>query len=258
MLHEFNIFNGSLLEVTASKQLITTINAHSYNICHKDGDFLSALKSSHVLLPDGVSIVLASRFINGMNIRKIAGYDLFQHEMARINEKCGKCFFLGSSEKTLGLITERASKEYPEMEIHSYSPPFKHAFSDEDNQAMIDAVNQAAPDVLFVGMTAPKQEKWAAEHFSKLDAMHICCIGAVFDFYAGTITRAPQWMITCGLEWFYRLAKEPRRMWRRYLIGNTAFIFRILKLKLMIITGFRHPKDKAITSGKAEVSKNIN
>ena len=86
-------------------------------------------------------------------------------------------------------------------------------------------------------MTAPKQEKWAYEHLSDLDARHICCIGAVFDFYAGTVSRAPGWMIAMGLEWFYRLIKEPSRMWRRYLIGNSKFIWLVIKEK------FRSGKD---------------
>jgi len=97
---------------------------------------------------------------------------------------------------------------------------------------MIQAINTVQPDVLFVGMTAPKQEKWAFQHFSQMQVGHVCCIGAVFDFYAGTVQRAPNWMIQLGVEWLYRLIKEPRRLWRRYLIGNTKFLGYILIEKL--------------------------
>ena len=96
---------------------------------------------------------------------------------------------------------------------------------------MINAVNDFNPDVLLIGMTQPKQEKWDSQHFNELKVGHICCIGAVFDFYAGTINRAPKWMIYLGLEWFYRLLKEPRRMWRRYLLGNSKFIWLVIKEK---------------------------
>ena len=96
---------------------------------------------------------------------------------------------------------------------------------------MVELINNVNPDVLFVGMTAPKQEKWTFEHFKKINAGHICCIGAVFDFYAGTVHRAPAWMISSGLEWLYRLVKEPKRMWRRYLIGNTLFVAEIIREK---------------------------
>lgn len=232
MLHEFKLFNGSLQELNPSKKLITTLNAHSFNTLHRDKFFREALKSSDTLLPDGISIVWAHRLLVGKKLKKIAGDDLFRYEMERLQSKRGKCFFLGSSEKTLNLIREKAKQEYPDVEVHSYSPPYKPEFSKEESQQMIDAVNRVEPDVLFIGMTAPKQEKWAFKYYQMLNAGHICCIGAVFDFYAGTVKRAPEWMISLGMEWFYRLIKEPRRMWRRYLIGNTLFVKSILLEKL--------------------------
>jgi len=234
MLQSYNIFNQSLQAIKKSKALISTINAHSYNTLSKDKDFQIALQSSDVLLPDGISVVWAMRMLTGVKLQKIAGADLFQYEMERVNATSGKCFFLGSSEDTLMKIRRRAGIEYPNLQIFSYSPPYKSEFSEEDNKSMIEAVNNVKPDVLFVGMTAPKQEKWAHEHFNKLEVGHVCCIGAVFDFYAGTVKRAPDWMIQIGLEWSYRLIKEPRRMWRRYLIGNFLFIRYILIEKLRL------------------------
>jgi N-acetylglucosaminyldiphosphoundecaprenol N-acetyl-beta-D-mannosaminyltransferase len=146
--------------------------------------------------------------------------------------------FLGSSEAVLQKIKERAAIEFPNVEVHIYSPPYKTEFSDEDNAAMIAAINTVQPDVLFVGMTAPKQEKWAWKMINDkrlvINDCHVCCIGAVFDFYAGTVNRAPQWMINLGLEWLYRLVKEPKRMWRRYLIGNVKFIGYVLREKWMM------------------------
>ena len=214
-----------------SKKLINTLNAHSFNLAYKDEEFRDALKNSDVLLPDGISVVLATRILNENKLTKIAGEDLFYHEMKRLNKQGGKCFFLGSTDKTLSLICDRAKTEFPELQIHYYSPPFKAQFSDEDNILMIKAINEVEPDVLFIGMTAPKQEKWAYKHFEKLNVGHICCIGAVFDFYAGTVKRAPKWMITIGFEWMYRLIREPKRLWRRYLFGNVQFVIYIIKEK---------------------------
>ena len=231
MLQDFTLFNQPLTEIKQSRALINTINAHSFNTVRADVDFKSAIQGSDVLLPDGISVVLAMRLLTGEKLKKIAGVDLFHYEMNRMNSIGGKCFFLGSSESTLQLIMTKATIEYPGIQLACYSPPYKSEFSAEDNMAMIDVVNDFQPDVLFVGMTAPKQEKWAYQHFSQLNTGHVCCIGAVFDFYAGTIKRAPQWMISLGLEWFYRLIKEPRRMWRRYLIGNIKFIYFILNEK---------------------------
>src|SRR5574344_310373 len=211
----------------SGKLLINTINAHSYNTTMKDSLFAEALAKGDVLIPDGMSIVKAFAWKGWKNGPKerVAGYDLFEHEMAELNRKGGRCMFLGSSEKVLALIRQRAATDYPNIEVVTYSPPYKPKFTDEENRQMIEAVNSANPDLLWIGMTAPKQEKWAYTHWKELD-IHCHCgtIGAVFDFYAGTAKRAPIWWQRRGLEWLYRLLKEPRRMWRRYIIGNMLFL----------------------------------
>jgi N-acetylglucosaminyldiphosphoundecaprenol N-acetyl-beta-D-mannosaminyltransferase len=235
LLSGFDIFTGDLNDLADDKLIINTINAHSFNITQDDNVFAAALRKSDVLIPDGISVVWAIRFLTGRRMKKIAGADLFFYELSKLSRSGGSCFFLGSSDATLQKIAERAAAEYPGIKVGKYSPPYKPEFSEEDNRKMIEAVNAFKPDVVFVGMTAPKQEKWAYLHKDSLDTKHICCIGAVFDFYAGTITRAPDWMIRMGLEWFYRLIREPSRMWKRYLIGNTKFIWLILKEK----SGFR-------------------
>jgi len=232
MLKNYTLFNQPLDSITQPKVLINTLNAHSFNTVKGDEDFHRALSSSDVLLPDGIGVVWAMRMLTGTKINKIAGSDLFFYEMERINAKGGKCFFLGSSEETLYKISKRAADEYPNMQVYSYSPPYKQEFNGEDNKLMVEAINAIQPDVLFVGMTAPKQEKWAHKHFDQLSVGHVCCIGAVFDFYAGTVQRAPTWMIQLGMEWSYRLIKEPRRMWRRYLIGNVKFIGHVIMEKI--------------------------
>jgi N-acetylglucosaminyldiphosphoundecaprenol N-acetyl-beta-D-mannosaminyltransferase len=226
-----NIFDLSLDCLPHKKLLINTINAHSYNIAQKDSLFAKALYSSGALLPDGISIVFAIRLLKNYRIKKIAGADLFFYEMERLNKTAGKCFFLGSSTSTLNKIIVRAAKEYPNVKTFTYSPPFAAEFTDEENNKMVETINTVKPDVLFVGMTAPKQEKWTFSNFERLETGHVCTIGAVFDFYAGNIKRAPEWMIKAGMEWLYRLMMEPRRLWKRYLIGNVLFIWFILKEK---------------------------
>lgn len=226
-LRELNLLKNKqdLGLLPQKKLLINTINAHSFNVANTDTYFSEALLNGDVLIADGVSIVWALRLLKNHRVEKIAGADLFAFEMEKLNQTGGVCFFLGSTDATLKAIQEKAKKDYPNIQIKTYSPPYKPQFSELDNQQMIEKINEVNPDLLWVGMTAPKQEKWAYEHYSKLNVKgHIGCIGAVFDFYAGNINRAPQWMIDLGLEWFYRLAKEPSRLWRRYLIGNTKFI----------------------------------
>ena len=217
------------------KFLIDTVNAHSFVVAQKDEAFAKALLNADALLPDGISVVKACRWLGTKNApaEKIAGADLFAYEMGKLEEKGGTCFFLGSSPSTLEKIVERAAKEYPHIDIKTFSPPYKAVFSPEENQAMVDAVNAADPDLLWVGMTAPKQEKWLDEHWAELNIRcHAGAIGAVFDFFAGTVERAPQKWIDLGFEWLYRLIKEPRRTWRRYLVNNPKFCWLVLKEKL--------------------------
>ncbi|MDD4143474.1 MAG: WecB/TagA/CpsF family glycosyltransferase [Prolixibacteraceae bacterium] len=233
-LSAINLFNGKLPGIPHKKLLINTVNAHSFNVAQKDPFYAKALLASDILLPDGISIVLAKKLLNRKMIKKIAGADLFHHEMKRLNEISGTCFFLGSNRRTLDRIIEQSQQEYPNVRVFTHSPPYSENFSPVDSQHMISVVNRCKPDVLFIGMTAPKQEKWAYEHFDKLEAGHICSIGAVFDIYAGNVKRAPLWMINSGLEWFYRLIKEPRRLWRRYLLGNFIFIGYIIREKAIL------------------------
>ncbi len=225
-------YRNELASLPEGKLLINTINAHSYNNAQKDSLFAEALSNGGALIPDGESIVLAFRWLRKEAIERIPGWDLFEFEMERLNRKGGTCFFLGASEKTLGLIKEKACEVYPNIRVETYSPPYKLEFSDEESREMIDAVNRVSPDLLWVGMTAPKQEKWTYTHYDELDVKgHIGTIGAVFDFFAGTVERAPEVWQRHGMEWAYRLLKEPRRMWRRYLLGNMLFFRYLLREK---------------------------
>ena len=225
----------ALKAIPDGKKLINTVNAHSFNTAQKDELFAEALRTVDsgqltvdnecvkYLIPDGASIIQAC--------------DLFAFEMESL-ERRGKMeegrrlkvMFMGSSEKVLALIKEKAAVDYPNLDVVTYSPPYKPEFSDEDNAAIIKAINDANPDLLWIGMTAPKQEKWTYSHWKELNIhCHVGTIGAVFDFYAGTAKRAPQWWQDHSLEWLYRLCIEPKRMWRRYILGNPLFVWNVIK-----------------------------
>ncbi len=245
-LKSLEIFGSKaeLASLPEGKLLINTINAHSYNTARKDSLFAEALTNGDVLLPDGVSIVMACKWIKAKSLPKerIAGWDLFAFEMEKLereseelrtkSEESKIVMFMGSSQKVLDLIVKRAAEVYPHLKVVTYSPPYKTEFSDEDNKAIIDAIHAANPDLLWIGMTAPKQEKWTYSHWKELNIhCHVGSIGAVFDFFAGTMKRAPMWWQDHGLEWLYRLLKEPKRMWRRYIIGNALFLWNMVKEK---------------------------
>ena len=222
----YHVFTDDLNKISLNqKSVINTINQYSYCIARKDSEFSSALVKSDILLPDGIGITMASRLFKGKKIKKIAGADIHKHLLEKLNETGGTCFYLGSSPNTLNKIKDKLSKEYPNVKVHTFSPPFKPILSEEDSLEMIAAVNKIKPQVLFIGMTAPKQEKWATNYKDKLQANVICSIGAVFDFYAGTVPRPSKIWINMGMEWFIRLVKEPKRMWKRYLYYGPAFVW---------------------------------
>lgn len=226
-IFHYPVFSQSLsdIDIEGRKKLIQTINAYSYVMAERTPQFKQALQNADILIPDGFPIVLAAKILAKQNIQKIAGADLFFQCMNICNKNNGKVFFIGSTETTLAKIKERAAIDFPNIHVATYSPPYKPTFSAEDSKKMIHAINAHNPDVVFVGMTAPKQEMWAEEYKQEIQAQAICSIGAVFDFYAGTVKRAPQWMIQLKLEWLYRLVKEPKRMWKRYLVYSPLFFW---------------------------------
>jgi len=230
---DYNLYTKTLNDLPLkSSLLVNTINQYSFCMANEDLGFKESLQMSDVLLPDGISVVAAEYVLTGKLIKKISGADLHLHLMKDLEAKGGSCFYLGATEDTLKKIKNKMAVEFPNVKVGSYSPPFKKVFTEEDNKAIIDSINEFKPDVLFIGMTAPKQEKWASANRDQIQAKIICTIGAVFDFYAGTIQRPSNVMIDLGLEWLGRLLHEPKRLWKRYLIYGPVFIWLIGKERI--------------------------
>jgi N-acetylglucosaminyldiphosphoundecaprenol N-acetyl-beta-D-mannosaminyltransferase len=215
--------------------IINTINPHSYCIARKDALFSEALHQSDLLVPDGIGFVLAAKILQGKTIHRITGSDLHLHLLEEAQKFILKVFYLGAGEITLQKVSERINLEYPSVRVATYSPPFKPDFSVIDTQKMIDAVNHFDPHILFVGMTAPKQEKWVYENRYSLKVPVICSIGAAFDFYAGTVPRPGKFWISLGLEWLPRLLREPQRLWRRNFISTPLFLRCVLVEKAKLV-----------------------
>ena len=226
---------SALDAVTPNKEThyVACANPHSLVVADKDEVFKSALKQADILLPDGIGIVLAAK-ITGVQIpERVAGYEFFVEFSRQLNEKGGgRYFFIGSTEEVLQGLRDRLTKEFPMIEVcGTFSPPFTPEFSEAENQMMCTQINAAQPDVLWVGMTAPKQEKWIYQNRQDLNGPLIGAIGAVFDFYAGTKSRAPKWVREMGFEWLPRLLREPRRLFRRNFVSNPSFLMLMLKEK---------------------------
>lgn len=229
----YKVFTDDLKTLNLSnRQVINTINPHSYVTAKEDKLFFEALQDSDLLIPDGSGMVIAAKQINKQSIKKIAGADLHKYLLESMNTIDGKVFYMGASQKTLDKIHEKIKIEFPNIIVESYSPPFKADFSEEENQVIIDKINAFNPHVLFIGMTAPKQEKWLHIHKSRLSFTISSSIGAVFDFYAGTVERPSQFWIDMHLEWLPRLLKEPKRLWRRNLVSTPLFLLDMLLYKL--------------------------
>ena len=205
-------------------------NPHSLEVAIADPDFQKALNNADLITPDGVGIIIASKILGGRISSRITGSDIFWKLSETLNKNGNySYFFLGSTYSNLEKIKRRMNGEFPNIEIAgTFSPPFKSEFTKQDNRLMIEKINRVKPDVLWVGMTAPKQEKWIYTNKGNLDVKFIGAIGAVFDFYTDTVTRSHPWFQKHGLEWLPRFLKQPRRLWRRNFVSNPMFLLRIL------------------------------
>ena len=224
-----------ILSMLASNKLsvVNTINPHSYVVAKKNPGFMSALKNSEFLIPDGAGVVVAARIIQKQAIARVSGYDFFSETMSCLNEVEGRVFFLGSTQTVLNLLSKRVQKNYPKVSVGFLSPSFKAQFSSSDIEYFREKVNTFNPDVLFVGLTAPKQELLIEQLRDNLNVNIVSGIGAVFDFYAGTIRRPSDFWIRLNLEWLVRFLGEPRRLWRRNFISTPIFIFDVFSARFL-------------------------
>lgn len=219
--------------------VMSCANPHSLVTANQDRTFRAALHDADYLIADGVGVTALQRMLYGQRCPRITGHDFFCaiHQALSVYgtqklRRQGRVFFFGSSPQVLAKIQERFERDYPELTLCGVlSPPYGE-WSDAQNALMIEQINAAQPDVLWVGMTAPKQEKWVYHNRKNLNVAIIGNIGAVFDFYAGTYPRAPQWACKLGIEWLVRLLKEPKRLWRRTLVSAPLFVWMALIQRL--------------------------
>ena len=209
------------------RTLFTTANAHSIVVAQRLPAFQAHFHDADAVLPDGMLAVLGARWRGGVVPERVAGPDFVDAFLARAAAARLRVFFLGASEATLARIVERCRTRFPGLDIAgTLAPPFGD-WGDEVDASLATVVNAARPDALFVGMTAPKQELWLSKNLHRLDVPFAMGVGAAFDFLAGTKPRAPRAVGRLGLEWLWRLAAEPRRMWRRNL-SSAVFVWKLL------------------------------
>ena len=192
----------------------------------------AALRRIHnragLVTPDGVPLVWLSWLHGQCHVEQVCGSDLMLACCERSVIRGYRHFFYGGGEGVARRLADRLCSRYPRPTVAgTYAPPFRPVSAAED-QAIVREINDAGPDIVWVGLSTPKQECWMDAHLGRLRAPVLIGVGAAFDFHAGLKKRAPRWMQRSGLEWLFRLGTEPRRLWRRYLRNNPAFIWRVL------------------------------
>lgn len=201
----------------------TICNAHVVVSARQDSGYRAVIEASDMATPDGAPVAWMLRRQGFRTQQRISGPDL-TWELAGLCEKEGiSVFFYGSTAETLGQLRANLQKAFPALVIAGMeSPPFR-PLSEKEDAAAVRRINGSGAGFVFVGLGCPKQERWMSEHRGRINAVMLG-VGAAFDFHAGTISRAPEWMRNNGLEWLHRLASEPRRLWRRYLVTNSLFV----------------------------------
>ncbi len=199
--------------------------------CQSDLEYRKIVNSAGMVTPDGMPLVWLGRWKGHKNTDRTYGPDLLL-AFCELSEAQGyKHYFYGGSVETNQLLVEKLLQKFSNLKIvGNFAPPLRQ-IKERESQDILEAINQAAPDVLWVGLGSPKQDYWMRDHREALNVPVMIGVGAAFDFVAGTKLHAPRWIQRSGLEWFFRLCCEPRRLWRRYLIGNATFIVLLIKEK---------------------------
>ena len=201
-------------------------NVHTVVTSRENSKLREITNNSFLSMPDGKPLSVYANLRGYRDVEQVAGPDFMPYFFG--SSKSIKHYFYGSTPEILEKLVSNFSELYPEaVVVGAYSPPFRELMPDEIKKTIEDIKNASA-DIVWIGLGAPKQEIWMADHWEQLKPAILMGVGAAFDFHAGAKPRAPEWMKKYGLEWFHRLCSEPGRLWKRYLITNTKFIFYLL------------------------------
>lgn len=199
-------------------------NPHSLVVAQHDEEFRNALNRTSAVVADGIGCRIAATLLRRDIGPRITGHDFFVSAMRFASIKRARIFFFGASSPTIEALLRKCEHNFPGAVCSGLDPPFGE-WTPAADDSYVDHIKRFRPDILWVGMTAPKQEKWVDANAPRLEVPVVGSIGAVFDYYAGTVRRAPPWVCRLGAEWLFRLAGEPRRLWRRTLVSFPAFLW---------------------------------
>jgi N-acetylglucosaminyldiphosphoundecaprenol N-acetyl-beta-D-mannosaminyltransferase len=205
-------------------QVIVT-GFHGLMEAHKNPDIRSILNGADLWVPDGIAPIWLAQLRGHRNVVRTPGTEIMAEFLQRAQQKAWSSYFYGDTAQTLVSLCKTVSRKFPGHRIAgSYSPPFRHLTPQEDTE-IIDRINAARPDVLWVALGLPKQEAWIHQRLARLNVPVAIGVGAAFAFVAGTVSRCPQWMGNAGFEWAWRFLREPHKLWRRDLLDGPRFIY---------------------------------
>jgi N-acetylglucosaminyldiphosphoundecaprenol N-acetyl-beta-D-mannosaminyltransferase len=228
------IVNALRKRPTTEPFLIMGPNAHIVTLAQKDARFFDALHTSALNVPDGISVVLASKILGREISTRLPGGELMERLCLEAAHSGLSVFFLGGLPGAAIQASQQLQRRYPALSVAgAYCPPCGFEHDPMENAHIRQLITEAAPDLLFVAFGAPKQEIWMLENCPTLPIGAAMSVGAALDTQAGMRKRAPHWTHKLGMEWLYRFLHEPRRLWRRYLIGNTHFLYLVLRQRLL-------------------------
>lgn len=211
-------------------KMITYLNAHCLNIALKDEEYKKIVNLTDVVHADGISVVLALKFLGKFLPERVNIFDFFDSLFTEIANRRLGLYFLGGKETAVRKAVDNLKKKFPSIKVLGFHNGY---FEDSEEEEIIDEINILKPNILIIGMGIPKQEKWTYYHLNKME-VNLCWIAgnAMFDNLSGALKIPPKWVSRVGFQWLYRLFQEPKRLWRRYLIGNLIFVCHVLTLKL--------------------------
>lgn len=221
-----------------SRNYVTITGVHGVMESQFDEELRRIHNEAGMVTPDGMPMVWLGRKNGFASMDRVYGPDLMLGVCEVSQSRGYRHFFYGGNDGVPELLRDKLVEKYAGLQVvGTYSPPFR-ALTDVEQAAVVDMINDANPDIVWVGLSTPKQERWMAAHVGRLKAPVLLGVGAAFDFHAGLKKQAPRWMQRSGLEWFFRLISEPRRLWRRYLKNNSLFLF-LIALQAMGLKRYR-------------------
>jgi len=217
-----------------SGQYISVTGMHGVTEALHDQEFAKVLNASSLVVPDGMPLVWIGRHRGFPLARRVYGPELMETFCARTAHEGYRHFFYGGAPDVAERVADRLTARFPGLQIAgTFCPPFR-ALTQEEDSKIVDLIQLSHADVVWVGLSTPKQERWMFEHKDKLGVPVLIGVGAAFDFHAGCMKQAPEWMRENGLEWLFRLVQEPRRLWRRYLLNGSEFVFNVALQELRL------------------------